>query len=313
MSDKGTVHVTAPVPAGGPASKDAEPQVLNFRDAYDKTLAAALALDAGALLPVNIDLPSAVNTAVAALPQILALRDSVHSELPNFDLSHFDQLEQFALAAGHAHAQFLSASAPPEALAELNAKALALRDTLHRDATALAGRGLINGDRIADFKSNVGYKNLTYDLLGLANVLRASWNKIASKTAIQLSELDEAEALAGQLTAALAAREQGPALTADVAVQRQRNFTLFAQSYDQVRRAISYLRWNEDDLDRIAPALYGGRIVNRKKEPQPVPPPVPAPVPPPVEDGASESMHGVANGAPIAAGLPGASPFISAS
>jgi len=46
MSDKGTVHVTGPVPATGPASKDADPQVLNFRDAYDKTFAATLALDA---------------------------------------------------------------------------------------------------------------------------------------------------------------------------------------------------------------------------------------------------------------------------
>jgi len=233
--------------------------------------------------------------------------------LPNFNLSNFDDLEQFALAAGHAHAQFLSASSPPEALAELNAKALALRDMLYRDAAALAGRGLINGDRIGDFKANVGYKNLTYDLLRLANVLRASWDKIASKTAIQPSELDEAEALAGQLTAALATREQGSTLTADVAVQRQRNFTLFAQSYDQVRRAISYLRWNEDDLERIAPSLYGGRVVNRKKEPQPVPPPVPVPVPPPVVDGASESTHAVANASPVASGLPGASPFASVS
>jgi hypothetical protein len=307
MAAHGTTQVTGRAPANSAPTKDTEPHALNFRDAYDKTLQAALALDTGALLPVNIDLPSAVNTAVAAVPQILALRDSVQKELPNFDVSNFDRLEQFALAAGHAHAQFLSASAPPEALADLNARGMELRDTLYTDARALAGRGLINGDRLGDFKANVGYKNLTYDLLGLANLLRASWDKIASKSAIELSELDEAEALAGQLTSALAAREQGPVLAADVAVQRQRNFTLFAQAYDQVRRAISYLRWTEDDLERVAPSLYGGRVVNRKKEPQPSPSPAPEPNPAPAPTAAAES------GAPVAAGMPGGSPFMSAS
>ncbi|WP_437293039.1 hypothetical protein [Sorangium sp. So ce426] len=30
-------------------------------------------------------------------------------------------------------------------------------------------------------------------------------------------------------------------------------------AYDQTRRAIAYLRWNEGDADTIAPSLYKGR------------------------------------------------------
>ena len=39
----------------------------NLRQAFDKTFAAAQALAIDELLPVNIDLPSAVNTAVGAI------------------------------------------------------------------------------------------------------------------------------------------------------------------------------------------------------------------------------------------------------
>jgi hypothetical protein len=256
------------------------------------------------------------------MPQILALRDRVKEELPKFDSSQFDQLEQYALAAAHSHGKLLAASSPPEALVELNAKAMTLRDMLYTDAVALAGRGIISGERIGDFKANVGYKNITYDLVGLAALLKENWDKISSKTAIQMSELDAAETLAGQLVFALGAREQVSAIVGDVAVQRQRNFTLFAQAYDQVRRAISFLRWNDEDVDRIAPSLYGGRIVKRKAEPQPAAPGTQAPggttpagdahaggtapaapVPAPVTNGTHAPAASAING------LPGASPF----
>jgi hypothetical protein len=139
---------------------------------------------------------------------------------------------------------------------------------------------------------------------------------LASRGA-SLRELDQAESLAGQLTSALGAREQGPVIAADVATQRQRNFTLFAQSYDQVRRAISYLRWDNDDVDNIAPSLYGGRVVSRKKpDPQPSPtPPVPAPAPGQpgamgsAAPAAAPNTAATASSHVIAPGLPGGSPF----
>jgi hypothetical protein len=201
------------------------------------------------------------------------------------------------------------------------------------DAVALAGRGLISGDRIGDFKANVGYKNVTYDLVGLASLLKQNWGKIAGKTAIQASELDAAEALAGQLISALSARDQMPVLIASAAVQRQRNFTLFAQAYDQVRRAISYLRWDNEDLERIAPSLYGGRIVNKKTgddtQPGATPaagttngaaasgsttvPPTTATHPAPVAVTPPNAVSPAAKAAaPAAAGLPGAFPFVEA-
>ncbi|HYP97392.1 MAG TPA: hypothetical protein VER96_01875 [Polyangiaceae bacterium] len=240
-------------------------QSLLYREAFEHALPATAAISEEELLPVNIDVPSAIATALGALPQIMSFREEA-AKLHRFDVSHFDQLQLHTFAVGHAHAMFLAASAPPEAIAALNERGVKLRDTMYLDAVALAHRGLISGDRISEFKANVGYKNLAFDLLGLATLLRENWDRIATRTGVQLSELDEAELLGQQLMDAVGAREQTSGRVAQVQAQRQRNFTLFSRSYDQVRRAIGFLRWDDEDAEQICPSLFAGRGGSRRKE-----------------------------------------------
>jgi hypothetical protein len=330
MTDVSTTQPSAPVQPVAPPAAPAAPAVLHYRDAYDNAQPAAKALNVEDLISVNIDLPTAVTTAVGALPEILALRDQVVKDLPNFDIKNFDLLETYTRATGHAHALYMGASAAPEAILALNEQGITLRDLLYSDATALATRGIISGDKLGDFKANVGYKNLAFDLLGLASVLRLNWDKIASKTAIQPSELDTAESIGEQLVSALGAREQAPAAAAEQAQQRQRNFTLFAKAYDQVRRAVSFLHWDQDDVERIAPSLYAGRNTGRKKSDPAQPGTAPTtgtslPSPgaaagtttptPPAAGTTAPSAHPQAAHVttPTTAGLPGASPFASLS
>jgi hypothetical protein len=134
---------------------------------------------------------------------------------------------------------------------------------------------------------------------------------------LQLGELDQAESIGEQLVNAVGTREQAPAVAAEVTQQRQRMFTLFLNSYDQVRRAVTYLRWNEGDIDTVAPSLYAGRAARKKPdEPAPAPTP-PTPVVAPVKAGgvtpSPEPVVSVAKppaGIPIVpAGLPGSSSF----
>jgi len=227
-------------------------------------LPAAAALAEEELLPVNIDVRSAVATVLGALHKIMAYRDEA-SKLHNFDISHFDQLQLRTFALRHAHAKFQAASVRPEALGALSKSAIKLRDSMYHDATALAFRGLICGDQIANFKTNVGYRNLAFDLLGMVNLLRDSWEKIACRTSIDLSELEQAEQLGQQLMDAVRTREQAAATVAQLQAERQRSFTLFSRSYDQVRRAISFMRWDDNDIDQICPSLFAGRGGSRRK------------------------------------------------
>jgi hypothetical protein len=293
-----------------------QPKRLRYRAAFQQIEPDAEKVATKDLLVINIDVTTAVTTATGALPEILALRDQA-SKLAEFEIKNFDMLETFALATMHVQGEYVAASTPPEELLALNEQGIALREVLHSDATALAKRGLINGSKLSTFKVSPGYKILAEDLVGLSSLLRHNWDKISAKTAITMAELDQAEDLSDRLLSAVGAREQAPAVLADVSVQRQRVFTLFVDAYDQVRRAINYLRWEEGDLETIAPSLYAGRGNTRKKvDPQPTTPPVtpspstptlpgtPAPLPPPV-------ATAPANASPIAAGLPGSSSFVS--
>ena len=236
-----------------------------FREAYDRTLPETAALADKEVLIVNIDVPSAVATTIGVLPQILEYRDDA-AGLPRFDIGHFDRLEQLTFALVYAHARLTATPPPSDPFAHLNEHAVRLRNTMYHDAVALAYRGLISAERLSEFKANVGYKGLAANLLGLAHLLRSNWDRIASKTALQLGELQSAERLAAQLAAALGSREQLTLNLAQVSAQRQRNFTLFARSYNQTRRAIGFLRWDYGDADQICPSLYAGRGGSRRKQ-----------------------------------------------
>ncbi len=253
-----------PTPPGG------APQ---YGDAYQRALPAARALTLAELVTINIDVPTAVTTVIGKLPQVRGLRDAIVRAMPTLELVNIDQLETYTLATAHAHALYLSASAPSEGLARLTADAAAIRDTLYSDAVALANRGLINGARLGEFKAATGYKNVAFDLLGLTALLRTAWSQVEGKTALTLAELDAADLTGEQILSAIGNRRQGPLASAEVVQLRQRMFTLFVNAWGQVRRAVIFLRWDEEDFDEIAPSLYAGR--GRRKTDAAVEPPQP--------------------------------------
>jgi len=252
-----------------------------------------------------------IATMSGKLPGILALHERAKA-LPEFDATVFEELETHVLATGHAHARLMRASAPRGEVAALNERGLKLRRMLYADAVALATHGLIAGDRLAELQNNTGYKNLAFDLMALAGLLRGNWEQISGKTPITTADLDEADLLADHLVSAVGARAQKNTSVDEASLQRQRNFTLLANVYDEVRRAITFLRWKEDDVDRVAPSLYAGRgnsNIRKKELPSPAEPSVmnSAPVTAPAEAGAPAADG---NSTP-AAGLPGASPFVA--
>ena len=126
-----------------------------FREAYDLTLPETAALGDKEALTVNIDVPSAVATTIGLLPQILSYRDEA-AQLPRFDIAHFDRLEQLTFALVYAHARLTATPPPSDPFVHLNEHAVRLRNTMYHDAVALAYRGLISGERLAEFKANVG-------------------------------------------------------------------------------------------------------------------------------------------------------------
>lgn len=87
----------------------------------------------------------------------------------------------------------------------------------------------------------------------------------ASQTAVTEADLDRAEVLSDQIVVGIGRRKCGIPSNAAAALERQQTFTLMVRTYDQLRRAVHYVRWDEGDAEDIAPSLYAGRRKSKKK------------------------------------------------
>jgi len=249
-----------------------------FADAYERRFPEiqAVSEESVAALVPNLDLRAAVTTVLGALPKIMAHRKEVEA-LP-LDRASFDGLEDYARAAAEAHSRWHNATTPRGDVVTLN-DAAKLRETLRADALVLAGRGLIDPARLAKFEGLTGYKNVAFELLDYANLLRDCWPAIEGKTAVTQEELQHAWQLGNALVVLTGLREQAPAVAAEALRIRQQATVLFVHAYEEVRRAIAFIRRREDDADTIAPSLYSGRPRKRTDTAADAEPAAPTPVP----------------------------------
>ncbi|HEX2735644.1 MAG TPA: hypothetical protein VHM70_28785 [Polyangiaceae bacterium] len=285
------------------AAEGEQPGLFRFRDAYQKTAPERAALDPGDFSSIGLDLALAINTVLAANPRIQELHDEL-AELP-IDHEQIAQLETYAQAAGHALALYNVATAPPERLDEVYQEAVERRNTLKSDALNLATHNLVNKDAVAALKGDVGYRNVGYDLMSLVSLLRASATRIAGRSATLPEDLDKAEAIANELLELAALREARSSIDPKVSENRHRAFTLMQKAYDQARRAVSFLRWDRGDADKITPALYGSKGSRRREDPAAEQPTVPVT---PTTQGTTPSAT-----TPVAPAVPGGqggSPFV---
>ncbi|WP_437631636.1 hypothetical protein [Sorangium sp. So ce854] len=228
--------------------------------AFDRALPEIEALSPDRLISVNLDIPRVVSQVLGVLPGVRALRGDIAEHLPTFDITRLDRLETYALAAWYAHLLSLSSGDVESAVKPLLAEAAPLRENLLGDAEALARRGLLDAATVADIRAGQGHIDMANDLVALSALFSASWPDIAGKTAATEEEVKRAGEIGPQLLAALGVREhgKGPGPT-EAADKRARAFALLVRAYDQIRRAVAFLRWDEGDADEIAPSLYKGR------------------------------------------------------
>ena len=216
-------------------------------------------LDPESLGKINLDISQAVSIALGALPGLGFLRAAM-AKLTDFEIALFDKLETYALGAWYAHLLALPPASAANPVQPLLEEASALRIRLLGDAEALAARGLLDLESVQGIRKGQGNMDIANDLVALSALMGASWANIENKTAASAEEVHRAGDLGPLLIAALGVREHGATATpAEAADRKVRAFTLFTTAYDQVRRAVSYLRWNEGDADSLAPSLYKGR------------------------------------------------------
>lgn len=251
-----------------------------FSAALEDLRAELEAIPSASLAQVRLDITAAVITALGVAPKASRFRDLIVAELGESAAAPLDRLEASALACGSAHALYLTSlrsAAFDEKVDELSR----IRRVLLLEAQGLVAKKRLAASSLAEIVGGIGYKALCLDVVQLVSALRADWSAIEAHTPVTSLELDQAEALANAVATAIGESEQSRAGFA-AAELRQRAYTHFVRTYEEVRRAITFVRWKDGDADEIAPSLFAGRQRRREDEDEdaPVAPPIVTPITP---------------------------------
>jgi hypothetical protein len=251
--------------------------------AHGRTWKEGEAIAAGEIVAINVDVPSAVAMVLGAHVRLVPMRAEIVRQLPEFPIAMLDKLEDYALGAWYAHLLEVRAPTNPRELAERIEEARGVKARMLASAESLALHGYVDMQRVREIRAGSGNIDLANDCGALNALFAQAWPEIADKTPITAEEVARAGELGPILLVGLGARriedaQRSPAGPSD----RARAFTLMVRAYDQCRRAVTYLRWNEGDANDIAPGLSGPRTRRRKDnapivEPDDGDPPSPTP------------------------------------
>lgn len=230
-----------------------------FEKSFAETEEDRAELDESMLAPVNLDVQRAALIVMGAIPWLESQRDAIARDLPAFDIAQFGKLGMYAEALVYAQARYLAASGMVQPLSLIVEHGIRVRRQLRVDVEALINRGLVGKESLAGLKGGRGYLNVASDLGVLVRVLRERWADIEGKTAIEQSELDEAQQIFEEITTAYGRQGKPPLEVARAANERDRAFTLMLRAYGEARRAVSYVRREEGDSEKLAPSLWAGR------------------------------------------------------
>lgn len=275
-----------------------------------------LALSGVELVYLNVDLATTISTAGAAAQRMLELRPQM-ARLPDFDPIAVDDLPDAVLGLEHTHAEVLVRSRPADDLEDLGREAMQTRERFVHDLANLGKNGVIDPRELGRLTGLTGYKALVTDIRLCLATYRAIGSRAEGKSCCGASDLDRAEAVIHRMGRLIGHRALGRTTVHEWVDLRARAFTVLYNYYGQARRAVTYLRWNHNDIDAFAPSLYKGRIKKRRSAASANPsppeatkqaeaPPIIGPHGPFVAAPADDAAHA----SPRIPGMPGGSPFM---
>jgi hypothetical protein len=232
--------------------------------AFQETAFERAALAEKELKRLNLHFEQATMTALGAIEQVRKLLRAT-PEL-SIDPLELQRLERYVYAAIHAQVLFKITLEPPDDLDATYRDALELRKRLRHDCENLAFHGLLNISGVKRLKFRMGYTNASYDLAALVNVLLAAWPNVSGRSAMTQQLLAHAEHTADSLLVLAATKRKSKEMRLRADNERRRAFTLLFVAYERLRRALAFIRWDERDLGRLAPALHTAKGAGRPKK-----------------------------------------------
>jgi hypothetical protein len=134
-----------------------------------------------------------------------------------------------------------------------------LVEVMSADVRAMMTRKVLPADSLAEYEPGNGYRNLAHNLGMLAGLCVRHWSTIEGRSGITKDDVTRASMLNEEILKVLGARVNDNGEASQNAMLRAQAFTLLVRAYDELRRAIAFIRYHEGDVDEIVPSLYAGR------------------------------------------------------
>jgi hypothetical protein len=192
-------------------------------------------------------------------------------------VQNVDKLVDYAKAACYVYVNNLPTPEPADA-AELVNEVGSLRAKMLMWATPLVGAGKFDAAAINRIREGAGNKDAAGDLVALVGLYRAKWDDVKNIWGVTEQDLARGAVIGPAVFAMLSRREFQSATNTDGSQRVRRAWTLLDRAYNQCRRALSFLRFDEEDADTLAPSLrrnQGPRApTTDRTQPPPTIPPV---------------------------------------
>ena len=205
---------------------------------------------------MTVDMVATATTIIAGGTRIAPFGDEIRT-LPKFDAKELVlDLANVGYAMFYANQLTIGATASRDFEKNV-ARATTLRERVLVTLDNLVVFGILEPAQVAEIRAGSGYRDLAGDLVSGVRLIDGVAANVRERLLFTKEEANEAVTLARQILATVVLREQGTSIDGvDLNKQRQQVFTFGVKVYDQARRAIQYLRFDEKDADDILPSLF---------------------------------------------------------
>lgn len=223
--------------------------------AYEAIKPELTAILPGLVGRVTTDVPTAVALMLGAKPTLEAMIPELERALKTPPIVQIQRIEQRALGLLYTEIQYVP-KGDENLQANLDA-AQEVRGQLLAAADAHVAFGQMNAAAVAKIREGGGHIDRAKDCIALAGLFRAVWPTIAANTQVTPELLERAARLGTILIAQLGGKQLGTGGTAvNWTDERNRAFRLLMNDYNEIRRAVEYLRYHEKDATNFLPTLH---------------------------------------------------------
>lgn len=245
--------------ASTPASQDSTLGKTEF----DATAAERAAIDE--VVPHYFDLATAFELVNSKAPQ-LAQFDEAFDALPSFDKSLPRRAVTYAHAALHAAVleQFAPANMNDAETAAI-ATCIELYPKFASTAQLLAAEKLLPATVLSAPPVGTSHRERAHGLHRLVFIFREHESAVVNNSIIKRETIETAAKAVAIALPAFSDRTQPSEAQRAAQRERQKCVMLLFHAWNQTRRAMHWLRWEEQDADQWAPSLYAQRASRSEK------------------------------------------------